>query len=203
MLPNRYLNSLLNIFWTPEGGTTTPTPASPITLEKNEMQNAMAQTAAAFIWLAGEVGVYNGGFPQDQGDRSVSYEILEFRLNVNTIPVAVGLFASFILLATVVWMFHHPQPPHVKASITSPNILGLIYISVHSISLQDFMKLGIPLLDHLRLKGMKAEVCLAGMNSEPIRLLASTNHNLQVDAKAYSPHGHILEGEGSSQLIPI
>ena len=94
------------------------------------------------------------------------------------------MFASSILLATVIWMFHHSQPTYSKTLITSPSILGLVYISAHSISLQDFMKTANSLPDQLRLKGMKAEVCLADMKSEPIRLLGSTDHNLQIDAKA-------------------
>ncbi|KAG8215503.1 hypothetical protein J3R82DRAFT_9148 [Butyriboletus roseoflavus] len=101
----------------------------------------------------------------------------------------------------MVWMFHHTQPTHSKASITSPNTLGLIYISAHSIVLQDFMKTGNSLPDQLRLKGMKAEACLADMKSEPIRVLGSTDHNLQIDAKVHASSGHILEG--SSQFILV
>ena len=41
---------------------------------------------------------------------------------------------------------------------------------------------------------MKAEVCLAGIKSEHIRLLGGTDHHLQMDAKA-----QVLEG--SSQFI--
>ena len=52
VLPNRYTNSLLNISWIfAKQGRTIATSTSPITLEKNDMQNVVAQTAAAFIWL--------------------------------------------------------------------------------------------------------------------------------------------------------
>ena len=91
----------------------------------------------------------------------------------------------------------HSQPEHSRASITSPNILGLIWISAHSIGLQDFMKTCNSLPDQLRLKGMKAEVCLGDMKSEPIRLLGNTDYNLQMDAKA-----HASLSEGPSQSIP-
>ncbi|KAG8215448.1 hypothetical protein J3R82DRAFT_9062 [Butyriboletus roseoflavus] len=192
--PDRYINSMLGIPWVPIGQTITTTPASPITLEKNNMQNAIAQTAAAFVWLAGAVGVDYGGFLQDQGERSISYDVLVFRLNVNITPVVVGLIASCMLLATVVWMFHHSQPTHSKTSASSPNILGLIWISAHSIGLQAFMKSGNSLPDQLRLKGMKAEVCLADMKSEPIRVLGSTSY-LQMDAKVHAPSGQVLEGQ--------
>ena len=95
-------------------------------------------------------------------------------------------------------MFHHPQPTYSKTSITSPSLLGLVYISVHSISLQDLMKTGNSLPDYLRLKGIKAEVCLGDMKSEPIRLLGSIDHNLQMESKA-----HPSISEGSSQSIPV
>ena len=49
MLPTRYVNSLLNISWI--SGTAIATPLSPITLEQNDMENAIAQITAAFIWL--------------------------------------------------------------------------------------------------------------------------------------------------------
>ncbi|KAG8215508.1 hypothetical protein J3R82DRAFT_9153 [Butyriboletus roseoflavus] len=186
-----YTNSLLDIPWMPSWNSTIETPALPIVLEKTNMENAIAQTAAAYIRLAGAVGVDDGGFQQDQGESLISYNILEFRLNVTTTPVVIGLFASCMLLATMVWMFHHLQPTHSKGTITSPNILGLIWISAHSISLQAFMKSGNSLLDQLRLKGMKADACLADMKSEPIRVLGSIDHNLQMDVFS----GHIIEGQ--------
>ncbi|KAG8215502.1 hypothetical protein J3R82DRAFT_9147 [Butyriboletus roseoflavus] len=49
--PDRYVNSVLGIPWVPLRQTIIATPASPITLEKNDMENAIAQTAAALIWL--------------------------------------------------------------------------------------------------------------------------------------------------------
>ncbi|KAG8217910.1 hypothetical protein J3R82DRAFT_6076 [Butyriboletus roseoflavus] len=188
---NLYTNSLLGIPWI-SWNSTIETPALPIILEKTNMENAIAQTAAAYIWLAGAIGVDNGGFQQDQGESLISYDNLEFRLNVTTTPVVIGLFASSMLLATVVWMFHHSQPTHFKASITL-NTLGLIYTSGHSTSLQEFMKTGNSLPDQLRLMGMKAEVCLANMKSEPIRLLGSTDYNLQMDTNSHAPSGHISE----------
>ena len=100
-----------------------------------------------------------------------------------------------MLLAIVVWLCHNSQPTYIKAAITSPNTLGLIWISAHSTSLQNFMKTSNFLSDQLRIKGMKAETCLANMKSEPIRLLGSTDHNLQLDAKDHA------STEGSSQFI--
>src|SRR6266568_3386534 len=97
----------------------------------------------------------------------------------NHSKVSVGLFISFMLLAIVVWMFHHPQPIHSKESMTSLSVLELIWISAYSITLQDFMKTRVSLPDQLRLKGMKAEVCLADLKSEPIRLHGSADHRLQ------------------------
>ena len=108
-----------------------------------------------------------------------------------------------MLLVTVVWMFYHSQPIQSNTSITSPHTLELIWISAHSIGLQDFMKASNSLPDQLRLQGMKAEVCLADMQSESIRLLGSTNHNIQMDEKDHSPIWQTNSSEGSFQFILI
>ena len=126
------------------------------------------------------------------------------RAYYNYWKVVVGLFASSILLTTVVWMFHHPQLTYSKASITSPNTLGLIWVSAHSISLQDFTKTGSFIPGQLRLKGMKVEVCHANMESEPIRLLGSTDHDIQMDGKVHSPSWQTYTiSEGLSLFIPV
>ena len=93
-------------------------------------------------------------------------------------------------------MFHHSEPIHLKAPITNPNTLGLMWISVHSISLQDFIKTSSSLLDQLRIMGMKAEVCLADMKSDSIRFHESTNYNLQLDSRVLTHdfHGYIPKG---------
>ncbi|KAF8554057.1 hypothetical protein OG21DRAFT_1581203 [Imleria badia] len=154
-----YTNSLLNISWV------SPIPQAPITLQQNEIQNAVSQTAALFLWLGTQGS--NGGFQHVQGESIITNDILEYRLNVYIAPVAVGLLASIILLVITVWIFHIPHSTHFTQPLTCSGILGLMWISAKSKPLQDIMKrtnYAIP--DQLRLKGTIDQVALADLAFE-------------------------------------
>ncbi|KAF8554068.1 hypothetical protein OG21DRAFT_1138308 [Imleria badia] len=192
-----YTNALLNISWITNvdmaGVLSLPTTTSsmPTHLYCNEMQNAIAQTAAGLLWLACGIGV-DGGFQQAQGDSFITNHILEHRLNVNGAAVIFGLIASNMLLAIILCMFYNSYSTHSARSVTNPGILGLAWISARSKTLQDLMKKtshSIP--DHLRLKGMKDKVCLAELASEPTRCHAD---NSQLNLHAPQWQKFVAEG---------
>ena len=88
---------------------------------------------------------------------------------------------SVILLGIVVWMFHSSHPTPSKTSVTSSGVLELIWITAHSTALQDLMKtVGSSVPDQLRLRGMKAEFCLADLASEPTT--CEEENNIQFEA---------------------
>ena len=126
-----------------------------------------------------------------------------YRVCYNYSKVIIALLASSILLAVVIWTFHHSQPTHSKGSIITPSTLGLIWISAHSIGLQDFMKTGNFLPDQLRLQGMKAEVCLADMKSKSIRLLGSIDYKFHMSAKIHASSGQVHMLKGPFYFIPV
>ena len=73
--------------------------------------------------------------------------------------------------------------------MTSSSVLELMWISAHSMTLQDLMKMtanSTP--DQLRLKGMKAEVCLDDLVSEPTRSSKDQDNNLHPHLMPYTPN---------------
>ena len=64
-----------------------------------------------------------------------------------------------------------------------------MWISAHSMTLQDLMRIsGNSSPDQLRLEGIKSEVCLVDLGSEPTRSPKDKNNNPQPDFKAYAPN---------------
>ena len=81
--------------------------------------------------------------------------------------------------------------------MTSSNILELMWISAHSIRLQDLMKMtanSTP--DQLRLKGMKAEVCFDDLVSEPTRSSKDQDNNPHPDLMGYASNWQEFVSEG-------
>ncbi|KAG6377956.1 hypothetical protein JVT61DRAFT_14750 [Boletus reticuloceps] len=181
-----YINNLLGIPWTYGTVPAVGTPSPPITLGQREMENAVAELGATFIWLAGAAGTESGGFQQTQGESMVTNTILVLRLNVNFVPVVIGLAASLILLAIVVWM-GHDFPTTSRASFTSSGVLELAWISTHSNILQDLMKAaGSSSSDQLRLRGMKIKICLVDVASTVYHQGNDSNNSIQPGLKAYA-----------------
>ena len=102
-----------------------------------------------------------------------------------------------MLLVIVVWMLYDLYPIHSRASVTSLSVLELMWISAHSTTFQDLMKMsGNSTPDQLRLKGMKAEVCLADLVSQPARSPKHEDNNCQPDLTAYAPNWQEFVSEG-------
>lgn len=79
----------------------------------------------------------------------------------------------------IAWIFHGHHPAQSKALVTSSGVLELIWISAHSIILQDLMKTASSSAsDQLRLRGMRAELCLANLASKQI-ISQDNNKNIQ------------------------
>ncbi|KAF8121104.1 hypothetical protein EV363DRAFT_1187281 [Boletus edulis] len=184
-----YINNLLGIPWTYGAVPAVETPSPSITLGQREMENAVAELGATFMWLAGAAGTESGGFQQTQGESMVTNTTLMLRLNVcfRSFFVVIGLAASLILLAIVVWM-GHDFPTTSKASFISSGVLELVWISTHSNILQDLMKAaGSSSSDQLRLRGMKIKICLADVTSTVYHQGNDSNNSIQPALKAYAP----------------
>ena len=75
--------------------------------------------------------------------------------------------------------------------MASTDVLGLMWLLAHSTTLHSIMEgMGKPISDQLRLKGMKAEVCLTDLESEPVRCHAeSYQQTWSIDWKVFSAQG--------------
>ncbi|KAF9218274.1 hypothetical protein BS17DRAFT_836668 [Gyrodon lividus] len=191
-----YIMSLLGIGVTTNGALRTIVDSeSLITLERRQLENAIAQVAAELIWLAGEVGASGGGFPRIEGESSATQQVLELRLNVNTTPhesfsfskVAIGLCASIILLALVLCMLRNP-PKAQLSRVTSAGVLELMWISAHSLSLRNHLK-GIKnsSLDKLRAEGM-IDVTECGKLQDGTLPMIPEFHTVKLEESAVEEH---------------
>lgn len=67
-----------------------------------------------------------------------------------------------------VWILYYSHTKPAKISLISTDVLGMMWMSAHSSTLYNLMReVDKPISDQLRLKGMKVEVCLADLESEP------------------------------------
>ena len=102
-----------------------------------------------------------------------------------------------MLLGMVIWMLYGSHFIHSRASVTSTSVLELMWISARSMTLQDLMKTtGNSTPDQLRLKGIKAEVCLADLVSEPTRSPKDQVNYFQPGLTAYAPNWQEFVSEG-------
>ncbi|KAF8552854.1 hypothetical protein OG21DRAFT_1326299 [Imleria badia] len=58
-----------------------------VTLSPSQLENAIAETAARFLWLAGQLGESGGGFQRDVGESRATRNTPQWRLHLNSIPV--------------------------------------------------------------------------------------------------------------------
>ncbi|KAF8557205.1 hypothetical protein OG21DRAFT_379494 [Imleria badia] len=198
---NMYMNNLLGIPWLVGPSATVTALPLPMILDPIQIEDAVAKMAAAFIWLASTFDIGEGIQPT-QGNSSITSFVIEMRMNVNTIPVAFGLFVSIMLLATMAWSLHDSYSRVSKTAIRSPSILELMWISAHSTTLQDFMtRMSNSMSDHLRIEGMKMELCLLNEN---IGLAECSNEDIIFNSSSTSQSPdckHCIAEEQSSMHV--
>ncbi|KAF8557198.1 hypothetical protein OG21DRAFT_379019 [Imleria badia] len=195
---NMYMNNLLGIPWVFGSAATAEVLPSSIMVESKQFEDAVANMTAAFIWLASTFDI-GPGIQQVQGQSSITSFVLDLRLNINTTPVAFGLFASIMLFATMAWMLHDSYPRMSKIAITSVSLLELMWISIHSTTLQDFMtRTNTSMSDQLRIEGMKIELCLLNLDTG---IKGSDKDNiLNLSSTTYSPNWQQFIAEGQSSM---
>ncbi|KAF8436201.1 hypothetical protein L210DRAFT_2473492 [Boletus edulis BED1] len=82
------------------------------------------------IWMAGELGPSQGGFMQTKGQSPVTQVITEWRLNINTIPVAFASGASLVLSILAFLLAGIPAKyAHPRSSINGVSVLETLWIA--------------------------------------------------------------------------
>ncbi|KIJ64354.1 hypothetical protein HYDPIDRAFT_28797 [Hydnomerulius pinastri MD-312] len=159
--PKRSIMSLLGLNLTAINATSaTQSSANPsVTLSPYQMETAVAQMAAEFIWLAGEVGESAGGFQRGTGEVQATQLVLQWRLNINTIPVIFASLSSFVLLALVFYLVGRPS--RRQSAVSGASVLEILWLGARSRYLREPLEdITDPSTDNLRAAGM-FEVCLA------------------------------------------
>ena len=107
-----------------------------------------------------------------------------------------------MLFATMAWMLYDSHPRVSKIPITSLSLLELLWISIHSMTLQDFMtRTNNSVSDQLRIEGMKIELCLLNQDSGLSK--GPDGKNPSMSTTAHSPKWHHFIAEGQFSIFSI
>ncbi|KAH7904351.1 hypothetical protein BJ138DRAFT_931006 [Hygrophoropsis aurantiaca] len=132
------------------------------TMRRYQLENAVAQIAAEAIWMAGQVGEEGGGFSRSTGETSVMQYILQWRLNINLVPLIIATLASFVAFVLAIEVTgrtgaHKPDESH---TVKSASPLELLWLAAHMPGLTaGFRDVEKPTTNNLREAGM-FDVCL-------------------------------------------
>lgn len=120
----------------------------------NELEDAVAHVASAAAWA---VLTTSGYCNISSGETSVSVQVTKTRLNINVIPVTIGLAISTILLGISILLTRDPRglPPDCRVqaanTIESTGILEVIWLSSqHAIVQKRIASVQSPSLPELR-----------------------------------------------------
>ncbi|KIJ14602.1 hypothetical protein PAXINDRAFT_12700 [Paxillus involutus ATCC 200175] len=139
-------------------------PSALVTLSPYQLEQAITQTAAEMLWLAGQDGGERGGFQRTSGESQVTQVVTQWRLNINTIPVLFASTASFLLF--VIGFFLVGWPSRRCTSVSGVSVLETLWIAAHSQVLHERMAdIDDASLDNLRAAGMFG-ICIADVQSE-------------------------------------
>ncbi|KAF8840656.1 hypothetical protein BDN67DRAFT_627201 [Paxillus ammoniavirescens] len=119
--------------WYPNNGVVNQSTVStpPVTL--SDLEAALANVAAAMVWTGARVNSsypYSGfDFEVATGEASITKGFLQSRLNINILPVLVGLTGSIALLVLSIFLTHEPEESFAKSAVQSAGVLDLIWLS--------------------------------------------------------------------------
>ncbi|KAF8449302.1 hypothetical protein L210DRAFT_3524472 [Boletus edulis BED1] len=110
--------------------------ASPLT--RGQLERIVSRIATEFMWIAGELGSAGGGFDRQTEDSQIMQYILQWRLNINPLPVIAALCASVILYVLAVWMLwnRHSRP----GVVSNAGVLEIMWLGSRSGVLRDHLK---------------------------------------------------------------
>ncbi|KIK92696.1 hypothetical protein PAXRUDRAFT_13082 [Paxillus rubicundulus Ve08.2h10] len=139
-------------------------PSALVALSPYQLEQAITQTAAEMLWLAGQAGEERAGFQRASGESQVIQMITRWRLNINTIPVLFASTASLVLFVIVFFLVGRPS--RRCTSVSGVSVLEALWIAAHSQVLHERMAdIDDASLDNLRAAGMFG-ICIADVQVE-------------------------------------
>ncbi|KAG1810401.1 uncharacterized protein HD556DRAFT_1522696 [Suillus plorans] len=158
-------------------------PISNFTLRPDELEFAVARSAAQLIWL-GQMGAANGGIDTGNGTAYVNEEFIALRLNINLLPLVFTASASVIMLGLVLHMTRAFHASHdSQAVIPNIGVLQLLWLGHRSASINEVLEdVQHPTEANLRRAGM-IDVCFSNImpNGEFGSSTASDSLSCDVD----------------------
>ncbi|KAG1898897.1 uncharacterized protein F5891DRAFT_442831 [Suillus fuscotomentosus] len=139
-------------------------PISNFTLRPDELEFAVARSAAQLIWLAGQMGAANGGIDPGNGTAYVNEEFIALRLNINLLPLAFAASASVIMLGLALHMTRAFNASHdSQAVVSNIGVLQLLWLGHRSASINEVLEdVQDPTEANLRRAGM-IDVCFSNI----------------------------------------
>lgn len=151
-------------------------PISNFTLRPDELEFAVARSAAQVIWIAGQMGTSNGGIQPDNGTAYVNEEFIALRLNINLLPLAFAASASVIMFGLALHMTRSFDASHdSQAAIPNIGVLQLLWLGHRSVPINEALEdVEHPTEANLRRAGM-IDVCLTKAMSDKEGFGSSTD----------------------------
>ncbi|KAH7920745.1 hypothetical protein BV22DRAFT_1132840 [Leucogyrophana mollusca] len=162
-----YMMSLLGLnasaIVTGQTSYNSPSTNPTFTLSPYQLESAIALMTAEAIWMAGQLGEGGGGFASSTGQTNVTQYTLQWRLNINLVPLIFATVASLasIILAVIMTGAPRARKTRTAPAIKSAGVLELLWLAVHLPDLREGLEaVEEPTVDNLRAAGM-FDVCLA------------------------------------------
>ncbi|KAF8449309.1 hypothetical protein L210DRAFT_3640903 [Boletus edulis BED1] len=124
-------------------------------LSPSHLQDAIAHTMAKFLWLSGQLGETAGGFQRTVGESRATRNVLQWRLNLNMIPIVFASVASFTALILVPFIIGKKTSKEHAPMVTGTSVLECLWLEAQSEELHSRIKaIEEPRSDNLRAGGM-------------------------------------------------
>ncbi|KAG2127697.1 hypothetical protein DEU56DRAFT_982687 [Suillus clintonianus] len=189
-IADEYIMSLVGLNLTAEelqsGYLAAPPPIATFVLRPGILELAVAKAAAQLIWIAGQIGISNGGFQPGNGMAYVDEEYIALRLNINLLPLCFAASASVIMLGLALYTTRAFDASHDRQAVI-PDIgpLQLMWLGHRSASINEALEdVEHPTEANLRRAGM-VDVCFAKTISGEQEFGSSTD-----SLTSEADHGH-------------
>ncbi|KAF8449296.1 hypothetical protein L210DRAFT_2656430 [Boletus edulis BED1] len=126
-----------------------------VMLTPSQLEDAIGRTAAKLLWLSGQLGESVGGFQRTVGESQATRNALQWRLNLNMIPIVFASVASFTALILVPFIIGKKPSKEHAPIVTGTSVLECLWLEAQSEELHSRIKaIEEPRSDNLRAGGM-------------------------------------------------
>lgn len=124
---------------------------------RDQFESALSRAYAALLWTGGQLGADGGGFDRKHESTTISQQVLQWHLGINSWPLAFALTCSLVMLALSICMTDgmHERNDAMLLPVNSAGILQIIWLTTRFRVLTDLVNnVEDPQEDMLRAAGM-------------------------------------------------